>query len=100
MSHGCHKCHCPNGCRCKELADFEAAKLALGSEVATLIQSGLALEREIMALEAERSRIDERIATKRQDFLPKQERLAQLTLGKQVECDAFIKAAIALLKRY
>ena len=30
MSHGCHKCHCPNGCNCELDAEDQALRRELG----------------------------------------------------------------------
>lgn len=32
MSHGCHKCNCPNGCRCDELAEARKLRDQIGKE--------------------------------------------------------------------
>lgn len=32
MSHGCHACHCPNGCRCDEFAEARKLREQIGDE--------------------------------------------------------------------
>lgn len=51
MSHGCHTCHCPNGCRCDKLAKEARIRAELGSELFdALVVLG--------AAEAERNRLE------------------------------------------
>lgn len=98
MSHGCHKCHCPNGCHCLELREYEAAKAALGPEIAELMAEAQKVDAEIGEIEKERERLYCRIVAKKQAFAAKAKRLDTLIKEKSAESDAFLLASVKILK--
>lgn len=98
MSHGCHICHCPNGCHCLELREYEAAKAALGPEIAELMAEAQKVDTEIGEIEKERERLYCRITAKKQAFAAKAKRLDTLIKEKPTESDAFLLASVKILK--
>lgn len=98
MSHGCHKCHCPNGCYCLELRQFQEAEAALGPEIAELMVESRRVDYEIEQIEKERARLEAQIDAKRRAFAPKDERLRGLIKEKSVEADTYILASVKLLR--
>ena len=70
MSHGCHTCHCPNGCYCLELRQFREAEAALGPEIAGLMVKSQRFDDEIRQIEKERARLEAQIDAKRRGFRP------------------------------
>ena len=98
MSHGCRTCHSPNGCHCLELREYEAAKAALGPEIAELMMEAQKVDAEIGEIEKERGRLYCRIVAKRQSFAAKAARLETLIREKPAESDAFLLASVKILK--
>ncbi len=98
MSHGCHTCHCPNGCYCLELRQFREAEAALGPEIAGLMVESQRVDDEIRQIEKERARLEAQIDAKRRAFAPKDERLRALIKEKSVEADTYILASVKLLR--
>ena len=69
MSHGCHKCHCPNGCNCELDAEDQALRRELGDlGYEALLDLGIAdREREDLerALRQKQNEVDEKYANVR-----------------------------------
>lgn len=98
MSHGCHKCHCPNGCYCRELRQFREAEAALGPEIAELMVEYRRIDDEIEQIKKECARLKTQIDAKRRAFAPKNERLKTLIKEKSAEADAHVLASVKLLR--
>ena len=98
MSHGCHTCHCPNGCYCRELRQFREAEAALGPEIAELMVESRRVDDEIEQIEKERDRLEAQIYAKRRAFAPKDERLKALIKEKSVEVDAYTLASLKIMR--